>query len=285
MVTMKFGCQLPQDDPDIDHIFEVAKECENLDYDSVWAYDHLSPYWLRSSRSLEAWTLLSAIAARTSKIRIGSLVTNVALRNPALLAKMTSTVDRISGGRLIVGLGIGDRMSVKELHSYGYHFPTLRERLTLMRESITALKALWTGKKVSVKGQTLKVCNAICLPTPMQEPHPPIWVGGKHHGVIDVAVESADGWNCWGLSEQESRDRMRYFTTKCAQLHRDPRGLTLSWAGSPLPLQPNRIGVQSMRSQLAAQAKIGIDYFIASFPAKTKHKAYQAFAETVRSLS
>jgi alkanesulfonate monooxygenase SsuD/methylene tetrahydromethanopterin reductase-like flavin-dependent oxidoreductase (luciferase family) len=282
---MKFGCQLPQDDPDIDHIFEVAKECESLGYDSVWAYDHLSPYWLRSPSSLETWTLLSAIAARTSHIKIGSLVTNVALRNPALLAKMTSTVDRISGGRLIVGLGIGDRMSVRELQAYGFRFPTLRKRLTLLRESIAALKALWTGKNVSVKGQMVSVSNAICLPTPTQEPHPPIWVGGKHHGVIDVAVESADGWNYWGLSEQESRNRMGYFTTKCAQLHRDPRGLTLSWAGSPLPLRPNRIDVQSVRTQLAAQAKIGIDYFIASFPAKTNRKTYQAFAETVRSLS
>ncbi|HXZ90352.1 MAG TPA: LLM class flavin-dependent oxidoreductase, partial [Candidatus Dormibacteraeota bacterium] len=114
MTTAKFGCQLPQD-ADIDRIFEAVKDCEGLGYDSVWVYDHLAPYWLRSRSSLEAWTLLSAIAARTSKIRIGTLVSNVNLRNPALLAKMTSTVDNISGGRLMIGLGVGDRMSVQEL--------------------------------------------------------------------------------------------------------------------------------------------------------------------------
>jgi len=108
---MRFGCQLPQDLDDFDRLVDVAKNCERLGYDSLWVYDHLSPFWSRSGRVLECWTTMSAIAGRTETVKVGSLVTNIALRNPSLLAKMSSTVDNISGGRLILGLGTGDKMS------------------------------------------------------------------------------------------------------------------------------------------------------------------------------
>lgn len=262
------------------------KECESLGYDSVWAYDHLAPYWLQPHSSLESWTLLSAIAARTSKIKIGSLVSNVNLRNPALLAKITSTVDNISGGRLLVGLGVGDRMSTEELRSYGYRFPTLQERIDLLRETIMVLKAMWTGNEVSVKGKAVNVSHAVCLPKPKQEPGPPIWVGGKHRGIIDVAAELADGWNYWGLTRRKLAERERYLSVKCAQIGRDPDGIAKSWAGplSNVPSSPSKLA-ESMKAELMSQTDAETDYYIASFSAGTDRKAYEGFAEAVRSIA
>jgi alkanesulfonate monooxygenase SsuD/methylene tetrahydromethanopterin reductase-like flavin-dependent oxidoreductase (luciferase family) len=284
----KFGCQLPQDIPDPEHLIEIAKECESLGYDSVWAYDHLSPYWLRSGRALESWILLSAVAARTSKIRVGSLVTNVNLRNPALLAKMTSTVDCISGGRLIVGLGTGDRMSVREMQAHGYHFPSLDERIDRLRETILILRALWTGEKVSVRGKTFEVSNALSLPKPKQKPGPPIWIGGKHKLILDIVAELADGWNYWGLDKKVLGEREKYLFAKCAELGRPHMDLVKSWTG-----KVNRTGqcsssltiVEDMKRQLLSKTSEHTDYFIASFGSDSDRKAYEAFAEAVNSFA
>jgi alkanesulfonate monooxygenase SsuD/methylene tetrahydromethanopterin reductase-like flavin-dependent oxidoreductase (luciferase family) len=271
---------------DINRIFEAVKDCESLGYDSVWVYDHLAPYWLRSRSSLESWTLISAIAARTSKIKIGSLVSNVNLRNPALLAKMASTVDNISGGRLMVGLGVGDGMSVQELRSYGYRFPPLQDRIDLLLETIMILRAMWTGNEVSFKGRTARVSDAVCLPKPTQEPGPPIWVAGRHRSVIDVAVEFADGWNYWGLTKQRLAEREKHLLKTCVKLHRDPDSIVKSWAGT-LPTQTSTSVnlAESMNAEIRSQTNESTDYFIASFSVTAKRKAYEAFAEAVQSIT
>jgi alkanesulfonate monooxygenase SsuD/methylene tetrahydromethanopterin reductase-like flavin-dependent oxidoreductase (luciferase family) len=284
----KFGCQLPQNIPNPEHLIEVARECEKLGYDSVWAYDHLSPYWLRSGRALECWTILSAVAARTSKIRVGSLVTNVNLRNPALLAKMTSTVDCISGGRLIVGLGTGDRMSVHEMQTHGYHFPSLDQRIDRLRETILILRAMWSGKRVSVRGKTFEISNALSLPKPKQTPGPPIWIGGKHKLILDIVTELADGWNYWGLDKKELGEREKYLFAKCAEIRRPQADLIKSWAGKvggTGQCSSNLTIVEDMKRQLLLKTSEHTDYFIASFERDSDHKAYEAFAEAVKSFA
>jgi alkanesulfonate monooxygenase SsuD/methylene tetrahydromethanopterin reductase-like flavin-dependent oxidoreductase (luciferase family) len=281
-----FGCHLPQSTNDLDQIIEVAKYCERLGYDSGWAYDHLSPYWLHSGGGLECWTLLSAIAARTSKIRIGSLVTNVNLRNPALLAKMSSTVDSISGGRLIVGLGTGDRLSAREMRSYGYPFPSMNERVDLLRDTILILKAMWRDQPVSLKGKIAWVTNALSVPRPEQMP--PIWVGGKHPKILDIVAELADGWNYWGLDSRRLRQCETYLLEKCAKLRRNPEDIIKSWAGTLTTPTRNRDHpkiVEAMRTELLAQTDRWTKYFIASFGPTAPQDAYRAFADAVRSLT
>jgi alkanesulfonate monooxygenase SsuD/methylene tetrahydromethanopterin reductase-like flavin-dependent oxidoreductase (luciferase family) len=288
LVDAKFGCQLPQHIANPDRIIETAEECEKLGYDSVWTYDHLSPYWLHSGRALECWTLLSAVAARTSRIRIGSLVTNVNLRNPALLAKMTSTVDAISDGRLIVGLGTGDAMSMSEMRAYGYPFPSLSERVGRLRETILILKGMWTGQEVSLKGGTVQVSNAVSIPKPKQIPRPAIWVGGKHRMVLDVTAELADGWNYWGLNRGKLQELRSYLLKKCAELGRNPDEITKSWAGtiSKATLTHSYPQmVQQIKTELLAQTDGETKYFIASFGSAASHDAYQAFAEAVKSIA
>jgi alkanesulfonate monooxygenase SsuD/methylene tetrahydromethanopterin reductase-like flavin-dependent oxidoreductase (luciferase family) len=283
----RFGLQLPQDIPNLDRLIQVARECEDLGYDSVWAYDHLSPYWLRSGRAMECWTLLSAVAARTSRIRVGSLVTNVNLRNPALLAKMTSTVDCISGGRLIVGLGTGDRKSAHEMQTHGYHFPSLEQRISRLKDTILILRSMWTGRNVSVAGKTSHVLNALSLPKPKQKPGPPIWIGGRHNMILDLVAELADGWNYWGMDRRQLGEREKYLFAKCAEFGRPHTGLIKSWAG-----KVDRTGqssskltmVEDMRRELLSKTSEHTDYFIASFGREANRKAYEAFAEAVTSL-
>jgi alkanesulfonate monooxygenase SsuD/methylene tetrahydromethanopterin reductase-like flavin-dependent oxidoreductase (luciferase family) len=286
---MKFGCQLPQDIDDFDRLIEVAEECERLGYDSVWVYDHLSPFWSRSGKALECWTALSAVAARTNNVKVGSLVTNVVLRNPSLLAKMSSTVDNISGGRLILGLGTGDKLSRRELNSYGYKFPPLDERVERLRESILILKAMWTKDEVTFHGKHYTISHAVNFPKPEQSPHPPIWIGGKHLRIVNVVAELADGWNYWGLSKEGLERRSRYLSTKCTEYRRSPASILKSWSGtfSHLSHGPGNYTelVQKMATALRKQTDAETRYFVASFGPRANPESYQAFAEAVKSLA
>lgn len=288
MSSAKFGCQLPQD-LDFDHVIEVARECERLGYDSVWVYDHLSPYWLQSRRALECWTTLSAVAARTGNVKVGSLVTNVGLRNPSLVAKMSSTIDNISGGRLILGLGTGDKMSRQELSSYGYEFPSLAERIERLRETILIIKAMWTQDETTFHGKYFKTSLAVNLPKPKQRPHPPIWIGGKHPKILDVVAELADGWNYWGLNPGTLKKRSEYLSIKCAKYGRKPEDVLKSWLGAYSQVsrgaKNHSEAMKNVVSELRNQTAVGTNYFIISFSSGTNMESYQAFANSVKSIS
>jgi alkanesulfonate monooxygenase SsuD/methylene tetrahydromethanopterin reductase-like flavin-dependent oxidoreductase (luciferase family) len=224
------------------------------------------------------------VASRTSRIKVGSLVTNVTLRNPSLLAKITSSVDQISGGRLIVGLGIGDRLSIPELRSYGYQFPPLDQRMALLRETIMILKAMWTQPEVSFRGKLFTLSNALCQPKPKQKSGPPIWVGGRNRNLLDITAELADGWNHWDLTQVRLRQLEAYLHTKCAEFHRPPESITESWAGT-VALSPSGNLADNVKEDLKSRVGEKTRYFIASFPAGAGRKAYEGFAEAVRSLA
>jgi alkanesulfonate monooxygenase SsuD/methylene tetrahydromethanopterin reductase-like flavin-dependent oxidoreductase (luciferase family) len=283
-----FGCQLPQETDEFEKLAAIAERCESLGYDSVWAYDHLAPYWTRRGQSFECWTLLGAIAQRTTKIKLGSLVTNVNVRNPALLAKITSTFDNISKGRLILGLGTGDRMSRNELLSYGYPFSSTNERVERLRETILILKSMWTEDQATFEGRYNKLSNAVNYPKPIQTPHPPIWIGGKHVKILDIVAEMADGWNYWGLDREVLARCTRYLSSKCTKIGRHPNEIVKSWAGTlsqVLRRGGSRNEVEeNIREQLMSQADHETEYFIGSFGARADTLAYEAFAEAVRSL-
>ena len=287
MPDLKFGCQLPQGIADSDHVIEVAVECERLGYDSVWAYDHLSPFWVRSGQALECWTLLAAVAARTSRIKIGSLVTNVNFRNPALLAKMTSTLDDISGGRLVVGLGVGDRLSRNELRSYGYKLPPIDERIARLRETIQILKSMWTEDNVTFAGKHFRTSRARNYPKPRHKPHPPIWIGGKRRKLLDVVVEMADGWNCWGLNKLELAKRESYLQSKCIELERRPESVVRSVAGvmsvGTRSDSYSRV-VEEFKAELLRKTNSQTVYFIVSFDTSAIPETYGAFAEAAKSI-
>jgi alkanesulfonate monooxygenase SsuD/methylene tetrahydromethanopterin reductase-like flavin-dependent oxidoreductase (luciferase family) len=283
MVDMRYACQLPQEVSDFKRLVEIAQECERLGYDSIWVYDHLTPFWLPSGQSFECWTLLSALAQRTENIKLGSLVTNVNLRNPALLAKMSSTVDNISGGRLILGLGTGDRLSRNELISYGYEFGSLADRIARLRETILILRAMWTEDKPTFDGKFYRIRQAVNFPKPKQKPYPPIWIGGKYHKILDIVAETAEGWNYWGLSPQDVGERSKYLLARCSEMGRDIEEITKSWAGNIGDMSEPNVRDRIAKS-LKRQTELGTRYFIAAFGPRANPVSYRLFSEAVKNL-
>ena len=135
----------------------IVLECERSGYDSVWLDDHLM---FGKTPILECWTTLSALASVTTRIRLGTMVTSTAFRNPALLAKMAATVDVISGGRLEFGIGAG--VQKEEHDAYGFPFPEPNVRVACMKEAVEIIKKLWTEEKATYKGKHYRIAEAVC---------------------------------------------------------------------------------------------------------------------------
>lgn len=223
-----------------DYYLDFAKlklrvlEAEALGYHSVWIMDHLIwkgnqlPFNEKGS-VLESWTTLSALASLTRKIRLGTLVLCNSYRNPTLLAKMASTLDNISNGRLELGMGAG--WHKEEYVAYGFPFPEAKHRIMQLREAVIIIKKIWTEKKPSFQGRYYNIKGAICEPKPLQKPHPPLWIGGAGEKLmLKVVAELADGYNV-GVSPQDFGRKMRILKKYCKRVNRDFNAIQKSWVG------------------------------------------------------
>jgi probable F420-dependent oxidoreductase len=190
MREIKFGVHLIT--TDFPSTLAAAKHAEELGFFSVSMGDHLLSAFRRGGPApkLEVYSTLSALSVLTSRIRLAPMVTAVTFRNPALLAKMVSTIDHISGGRFIAGLGSG--WMQREFEAYGYPFPGADERLAQLAEAIQVLKAMWTEEEPVFAGRYFSINKAHNLPHPTRKPHPPILVGGFGTKLIEVAARHAD---------------------------------------------------------------------------------------------
>ncbi|MEM2136772.1 MAG: LLM class flavin-dependent oxidoreductase [Candidatus Methanomethylicia archaeon] len=173
------------------NFLSIAREAEDLGYDSIWVSDHLlSPRG--HPHTLESWTVLSALAASTKKLRLGTYVLCNNFRHPSLLAKMASTLDNISNGRIEFGIGAG---WFREEHvAFGFPWDKHSKRIERLRESLEIIKRLWLEDHVSYVGKYFKIENAILEPKPLQKPHPPIWIGGSGDKIKGIVAEFGDGW-------------------------------------------------------------------------------------------
>jgi len=199
----------------------VALKAEHLGYDAGYVYDHFIPYYgdKRTLPFFEAYTLLSAIAAITTKLRVGQVVTCNSYRSPSLLAKMSSTLDAISNGRLEFGIGAG--WFEYEYNSYGYHFDSPSTRIEQLDESISIIKKMWQKEKSSFKGKHYSIKNAICNPKPIQNPHPPIMVGGAGQKLIAVAAKHATRYNHPFGSPEILQSKIEMLKIQCKKIKRN----------------------------------------------------------------
>jgi F420-dependent oxidoreductase-like protein len=199
----------------------VALKAEQLGYDAGYVYDHFIPYYgdKRTLPFFEAYTLLSAIAAITTKLRIGQVVTCNSYRSPSLLAKMSSTLDAISDGRLEFGIGAG--WFEYEYNSYGYPFDSASTRIEQLDESITIIKKMWQKEKSSFKGKHYSIKNAICSPKPIQNPHPPIMVGGSGQKLIAVAAKHATRYNHPFGTPEILQSKIEMLKIQCKKIKRN----------------------------------------------------------------
>jgi F420-dependent oxidoreductase-like protein len=156
---------------------DIAVLAEELGFDSVWVYDHFHnvPRPIHET-VFECWTVMAAISQRTSRIRLGQMVSCNAYRHPSLVAKITSTIDVISGGRLDFGIGAG--WYEHEYKGYGFPFGLPKERIGMLRESVEIIKSMWSNAQTSYQGTHYQLDGAQCDPKPLQQPNPPIWIGG-----------------------------------------------------------------------------------------------------------
>ncbi len=168
---------------------------------------------LSKKPNLECWTSLVALSTITKRLRLGSLVTAVGFRYPSLLAKIASSFDVISQGRLEFGIGAG--WYEAEYRAYGYPFPKASTRIEQLAEAVQIIRKMWTEEKVTFEGKHFSIKEAICSPKPLQMPYPTIWIGGAGRRVLRLVASYADGWNSIGLTLDEYREKLRYLAQEC----------------------------------------------------------------------
>lgn len=244
--SVTLGAALPHYDISLDagraatpaDVAAAAQRCEQLGFTTGWVSDHFfldpSRYGMAAGRSqgLEAWTTMTVAAAATATLRIGSLVLCEAFRAPGLLAKMASTLDVISGGRLELGLGAG--WFEPEYAAHGLYFPTPGERVGRLEDYANVVRGMLSGSPFSYQGEHYSCSDAWCVPAPVQQPHPPIWLGGSKDRMLGVVARVADGWNTvwWNpavrTTDAQYLQRAEVLARACEAIGRDPASVRRS---------------------------------------------------------
>ncbi len=198
-----------------------AQEAEQLGYHSIWLYDHFHTVPAETiETTFECWTTTAALARDTQTIRIGQMVTCNGYRPPALLAKMASTVDVLSHGRLDFGIGAG--WYEEEFRAYGYPYPDGPERLRMLDEAMQVIHAMWRDERAVFSGQYYQLAGAINEPKGTQQPHPPIWIGGSGERVtLKLVAKYADACNISGHDPAVYRQKFAVLREHCDKLGRD----------------------------------------------------------------
>jgi alkanesulfonate monooxygenase SsuD/methylene tetrahydromethanopterin reductase-like flavin-dependent oxidoreductase (luciferase family) len=216
-------------------VLRVWREADTIaQIEHAWLFDHLMPIGGDPNGPiLEGWTLLSALAAQTERLRLGLLVTSNRFRPPAMLAKIAATVDIVSGGRLDFGIGVGSRphppAAWREYPAHGLPFHDFAHAVGSLAEACTVIRRLWTeGEPFDFEGTYLQLTGAFCNPKPVQQPHPPIIIGGRATATLRVVAEHADLWNIPGADIDECVERSARLDRLCAAIGRDPASITRS---------------------------------------------------------
>lgn len=246
---IRFGVQAaPQQIPWAE-LKEIWQEVEALGFDSLWVNDHMLPsVGPTDAANMEGWTTLAALAALTARVRIGALVTANTFRHPAVLAKMATTIDHISNGRLILGMGSG--YFAQEHQVYGIPFPSTRERAKRLEEALQVIRTLWTQDSASFQGAYYQLANAPFVPKPVQKPHPPIMIGGMGEKLtLPLVAKYADMWNAAGLTPSQLAQKITVLNEHCHRVGRDCKKIEKTYITS-LYLRTNPTEVQALLEQI-----------------------------------
>ena len=238
----------------------------------AWLFDHLMPIGGDPAGPIfEGWTLLSALAAQTRRLRVGLLVTSNRFRPPAVLAKIATTVDVVSGGRLDFGIGAGSRpghpLARREYEAHGLPFHDAAHAVGSLAEACTVIKRLWTeDQPFDFDGTYVQLKGAFGNPKPVQRPHPPIMIGGRATPTLRVVAEHAALWNIPGGGDPDNMEdllgRSALLDLFCAEIGRDPGEITRS---IHLPVDYDRPA--ATRDAIGAALEAGFGHVILGVPA------------------
>jgi F420-dependent oxidoreductase-like protein len=268
---IRFGIQTPQQHGSWRDMLSLWQEVDALGFDSAWVFDHFLPIFSDpTGPCLEGWTALAALAMATKKVRMGVMVTGNTYRHPTVLTKMATTVDIISGGRLILGIGAG--WFELEHRAYGMPFPRIGERLTRLDESLQVIKRLWTEERVAFTGRYYQLDEAVFNPKPLQQPHPPILIGaGGEQVALGIVARHANIWNGFG-SPDEFRHKIARLTEHCQQIGRDPASIEKS------VLLTGLFPLSEARQRIEEYIAVGVTHLIFSVSFSLDHPSLQQFA-------
>ena len=232
---------------------KLGQHIEKTNWDGYWVADHFMPNDKDTSLDWpEAWTTLSALAATIPRIRFGTLVTGNTYRHPAVLAKMAATLDHISGGRLVLGLGSG--WQENEHDKYGLPFYTVGNRLERLEEACQVIKQLFSEGNVNFDGQFYQLNDAPLQPKPLQSPLPLLIGGGGEKVTLKITAKYADEWNVWGTVDT-LKHKMSILDQHCHDINRDPATIQRS-AVALLFLSEDEAFVKKMNASTDAPARI-----------------------------
>jgi F420-dependent oxidoreductase-like protein len=251
MTSLRYGLKLSQN-ATIGQYQAVWRIADEAGFDHCWCMDHFAALGGRDDGPIfEAWALLAAMAAATSRTRVGCAVTGNTYRHPAVLAKAAVTVDHVSGGRLEFGIGAG--WAENEHTMLGLPFGTAGDRADRLEEACQVIRSLWTQELTSFAGRHYQLAGAVAEPKPVQRPHPPIWIGGAgRRRTLRIAAEHASVWNAPGGSPDEVAELSGVLDRHCADIGRDPSEIRRS-VQVRVPAAPDEL-----LASAAAYAAVGV---------------------------
>jgi alkanesulfonate monooxygenase SsuD/methylene tetrahydromethanopterin reductase-like flavin-dependent oxidoreductase (luciferase family) len=265
----RFGIMTAPQQVDYHDLLRVWREADALPaIKHAWLFDHLMPLGGDPLGPIfEGWTLLSALAAQTERLRLGLLVTSNRFRPPAMLAKIAATVDVVSGGRLDFGIGAGSRTSFplarREYDAHGLPYHDYAHSMGSLDEALTVIRRLWTeAEPFDFHGTYVDLAGAFGSPKPVQRPHPPIMIGGRSAPLLRVVAEHADLWNIPGGDLDDAVGRSALLDRYCIEIDRDPSAITRSMHLSVAYDDPS-----STRAAIGAALDAGFEHLVLGLPA------------------
>jgi F420-dependent oxidoreductase-like protein len=253
---LRFGVQLQPRRTTWPEYLRAVRTVEELGFDTVWNFDHmLSPAGDPADPCFETWTTLSAMAACTSRIGVGALVNGVLYRDPATLAKSAAMVDHISGGRLQFALGAA--WNEPEFRAYGLPFPSLGERMSRLEETLEIVKMLWTQARTTYQGRYYTIADAPCEPKPLQQPYPPIMIGGTGRRTLRLTAKYAGIWNGIGTPASIA-DAIETLRASCAEIGRELSEIELTVHPPQLVIAPTNEAAEAKAREITGS--LGLDF-------------------------
>ena len=262
---MRIGLDTAQHQLTWPELVERVQFAETAGFDGAWVFDHFKPlYGDANGPCMESWTLLAGLAAITSQVRLGVLVTGITYRHPSILATEAITLDHISNGRLEIGMGAA--WHEPEHEQLGIPFPPLKERAERLEEGVQVMRLLMTKDRASFAGRHYQLAKASYHPRPVQRPHPPIWIGaGGEQLMLPIVARQADAWHAFGSDDSLAR-KSRLLDQMAEKAGRDPKTILRS---ASLSLSRPWDQVRRRAAQLRAA---GFAYLIAEWPSEGKRR-------------
>ncbi len=275
---MRLGLDVSQHQLEWSELLRRVRFAEEAGFDGAWVFDHFKPlYGDRNGPCLEGWTLLAAMAASTEHIRLGTLVTGVTYRHPSVLAAEAVTVDQVSGGRL--ELAVGAAWFEGEHRELGIPFPQTRERTERLEEAVQVIRLLMTEDAATFEGTHYRLEGATYHPRPVQQPHPPIWIGaGGERRTIPIVARHADVWHSFGSVEVLQR-KAAVLERAAEVAGRDPDSIVRA---TDLSISEPW---DEVRRRAHALGAIGFTYLVVSWPSEGWGRVEEFVAKVMPDLT